>query len=149
MEETQLIGLALQGKTSNKNGQSNIDCGRLWQKFEKENYSNKIPHKSGDEIFAVYHSYDDDHTQPFSYFIGHKVSPGTQVPEGLDSLTIPQGALKKITAKGKMPDCIINSWQEIWNSDIPRAYSVDFEVYDQRSKDWKNAEVDIYISLKE
>ena len=29
---------------------------------------------------------------------------------------------------------------------IPRAYHADFEVYDERSKDWNQAEVDIFIS---
>lgn len=70
------------------------------------------------------------------------------VPDGLDSLNIPQGVYKKITARGKMPDCIAKAWQEIWSSDLPRAYQTDFEVYDKRSHDWDNAEVDIFVSIK-
>lgn len=33
-----LIGLKLDHKTTNEGGQSGIDCGNLWQKFEKENF---------------------------------------------------------------------------------------------------------------
>jgi predicted transcriptional regulator YdeE len=29
-----LVGLKLDKKTTNENGQSNFDCGNLWQKFE-------------------------------------------------------------------------------------------------------------------
>jgi|ERR1035437_1143048 predicted transcriptional regulator YdeE len=65
-EEFKLIGLPLETKTTNNNGQSAIDCGNLWQKFITGDYAEKIPGKSGKEIFAVYHSYEGDHTGPFS-----------------------------------------------------------------------------------
>jgi len=148
LEEIKLIGLSLPAKTTNEMGQSGIDCGNLWQKFEKENYAGKIPNKLSDEILAVYHHYEGDHTRPFSYFIGCKVEAETEIPEGLDGLLIPKGLYQKIIAAGKMPDCVINTWKEIWNSDIPRAYKADFEVYDERSKDWNNAIVDIFVSTE-
>ncbi len=72
----------------------------------------------------------------------------TDVPPGLGSITIPQGIYYKIIAKGKMPDCVIKAWKEVWASDIPRTYNIDFEVYDERSKDWNKAEVDVYLSVK-
>ena len=148
LEEIKLIGLALGTKTTNEMGQSNTDCGNLWQKFENENYANRIPDKLSDEILAVYHRYEGDHTQPFSYFIGCKVKAGTKVPEGMDSLIISKALYEKINANGKMPDCVANTWKGIWNSNMPRAYKADFEVYDEKSKDWSKAEVEIFISIK-
>ena len=149
LEEIKLIGLSLETKTTNANGQSAIDCGNLWQEFEKENYAAKIPNILSDEILAVYHQYEGDHTKPFSYFIGYKVKTDTEIPQGLDSLIIPKGTYQKIRAKGKMPDCIANTWKEIWNSNIPRAYQSDFEVYDDKSKDWNNAEIEVFVSIKQ
>lgn len=146
IEEINLIGLDLGRTTTNNNGQSGIDCGNLWQKFEQEGYADSILNKKGDEVYAVYYGYEGDHTQPFRYFIGCRVAENTHVPEGLDSLTIPKGSFRKITAKGKMPDCIANTWKDIWKSGIQRAYLFDFEIYDERSKDWSDAEVDIYLS---
>ncbi|MGN6249551.1 MAG: GyrI-like domain-containing protein [Ginsengibacter sp.] len=143
-----LTGISLSGKTSNENGQSGIDCGNLWQEFEKGDYQNKIPNKLSDDIFAVYYDYEGDHTQPFSYFIGCKTSPEIKVPEGFESLVIEDGNYEIITAEGKMPDCISNAWKRIWQSDIPRSYRKDFEVYDEKSRDWNNAEVNIYVSLR-
>lgn len=148
MEEIKLIGIALPHKTSNENNQSTKDCGNLWQKFEKESYLNKIPGKVDNTLYAVYHKYEGDFSQPFYYFIGAAVNPGTKVPKELESLLIPAGNYRKFIAHGQMPNCIASTWQEVWNQDIPRAYSVDFEVYDERSHDRSNAEVDIYISLK-
>ena len=148
LEEVKLIGLALTSKTTNLNGQSGIDCGNLWQEFENGNYAEMIPNKLTNEILAVYHQYERDHTRSFAYFIGCKVKTDSEIPSGLKSLTLPQGTYQKIEAKGIMPDCVINAWKEIWASDIPRAYKMDFEVYDERSKDWSNAEVEIYLSIK-
>lgn len=148
LPKIQVIGISLKSKTTNKNGQSKIECGNLWQKSEKEGLTNKIENKLGEEIFAVYYNYEGDHTKPFSYFIGCKVADGTKVPDNLESLIIPKGTFIKKIAKGKMRDCIADAWKEIWQSDLHRAYHKDFEVYDERSKDWSNAEVDIYVSTK-
>jgi predicted transcriptional regulator YdeE len=146
IEEFKLTGISLLSKTTNENGQSAIDCGNLWQQFEKGNCMDKIPGRLSDEIVAVYYDYEGDHTKPFSYFIGCKVADHSQVPEDFKSITIPAGKYEKIVAKGKMPDCMTEAWKEIWNSDIPRAYQKDFEIYDERSRDWKNSEVTIFIS---
>jgi predicted transcriptional regulator YdeE len=149
LEVIHLLGIALPAKTTNENGQSMIDCGSLWQKFEQGDYTSKIPGKISDEILAVYYAYEGDHTKPFSYFIGCRVKQGTPAPEGLSPLIIPKGTYQKMIASGKMPDCIANAWMEIWSSNIPRAYAYDFEVYDERSRDWSNAVVDIFISVNE
>lgn len=144
--EFRLIGLKLGNKTSNKGGQSGIDCGNLWQKFEKENFVDRIPGKLSEDIYAVYFDYEGDHTKPFSYFIGCKVNTDTDVPQGMDALLIPDGIYSKVIAKGKMPDCVANSWRDIWRSETDRAYKYDFEIYDDRSKDWNDAEVEIFVS---
>lgn len=145
-EEIQLIGLDLGRKTTNANGQSGIDGGNLWQRFEKENFANKIPNKTGDEVYAVYYGYEGDHTEPFRYFIGCSVTDNSDVSEKMDRLTIPSGTFQKLTAKGKMPDCIMNIWREIWASKINRGYKFDFEIYDERSHDWSDAEIDVFLS---
>ena len=142
----ELIGLKLFKKTTNEGGQSGIDCGSLWQKFETENFVERIPNKLSDEIYAVYFDYDEDYTRPFSYFIGCKVETGTVTPNGMTSLIIPENDYFKLIAKGIMPDCVANSWKGIWSSKIDRAYKYDFEIYDDRSKDWSNAEVEIFVS---
>lgn len=145
-DEFKLIGLKLNKKTINENGQSSIDCGNLWQMFENENYAERILDKLSSEIYAVYYNYDGDFTKPFSYFIGYKVKNHSEIPHGMDSLVIPAGSYSKVIAKGEMPDCITNSWKRIWSSNIARTYKFDFEIYDERSKDWSNAEVDIFVS---
>jgi predicted transcriptional regulator YdeE len=144
--EFKLVGLKLHHKTTNDGGQSSVDCGNLWQKFETENFAERIPDKLSAAIYAVYFDYEGDYTKPFSYFIGCKVKIDTDTLQGMDNLIIPAGSFTKVIAKGKMPDCVANSWKDIWSSKIDRAYKYDFEIYDERSKDWSNAEVEIFVS---
>ena len=148
IDRFKLIGLRLAQRTTNANGQSGIDCGNLWQKFEIGNFAERISDKLGEEIYAVYFDYEGDHTKPFSYFIGCKVKPETETPKGMDSLFVPAAVYSKMIAKGKMPDCIADAWKDIWTSKIERAYGYDFEIYGERSKDWSNAEVEIFVSVK-
>lgn len=143
-----LNGIYLPFKTTNEDGKSAIDCGNLWQKFQNEKCFIRIPGKLDDAVYAVYYEYEGDLAKPFSYFIGCRVSPDSEIPVGMKKLIIPEGSYRKFTAKGKMPDCIADTWKDIWESGIKRSYDFDFELYDERSRDWQNAEVNIFISIK-
>lgn len=142
-----LVGIQLEKKTRNANGEANLDCGNLWQRFEKEQIPAKIPRAFADKVFAVYFDYEGDHNAPFSYFIGCKVTADTAVPDGLRSITIPEQEYQIFHAKGKIPECIGAVWNEIWSSDVHRKYGFDFEIYDERSANWEAAEVDVFISI--
>lgn len=149
IQEIHLIGLSLPGKTSNAHGQSAIDCKNLWHQFEDGHHAARIANKLGDEIYGVYHQYEGDSNKPFSYFVGCRVKESTAVPDGLTHLLIPAGTYEKIVVKGKMPDCVMKAWKEIWATDYNRSFHTDFEVYDERAKDWNNAEVDVYLSVND
>ena len=148
LDEFYLIGLAMSTKTSNENGQSSIDCENLWHEFHKQKYADKILDKVSDDIYGVYFDYDGDSTKPFNYFIGYKVKKDSVLPTGLQSLIIAEGKFEKVTAKGKMPECVIKAWKQIWESPLERAYKYDFEIYDERSKNWEDAEVEVFVSIK-
>ncbi|REE05660.1 GyrI-like domain-containing protein [Marinoscillum furvescens] len=139
----QLVGLDLNRRTTNTNAQSSEDCGALWQKFEQE-VASKIKGRLSDKVFAVYYDYDPNDPAAFRYFVGSE-APTEPNPE-LDHLMIPPGSYQKVVAKGKMPECMTTAWKEVWESKHSRQYTFDFEVYDSRSQDWSNAEVDIFIS---
>ena len=141
-----LAGLKLPGFTSNKDNQSAIDCGKLWERFMRDGIQGKIDDKVSDDIFAVYYNYKSNYLDDFEYFIGCKVHPDVLQPEGIQILQVPTGKYTHINAEGSIPECIGETWQEIWNSEIPRAYSFDFERYGPLSKDWNDGVVPIYIS---
>jgi len=146
-DEIKLIGIILEKKTTNTSGQSAIDCGNLWQKFLSEGIANLIPGKIKDEILAVYFNYEGDYTKPFSYFIGCRVSDKQIIPNGLTGLIIPALKFQVFSAKGRMPECIAKAWENIWKSNINRAYRFDYEVYGEKSLDFENAEIEIFLSV--
>lgn len=149
MEGFKLIGLKLKRKTKNENEQSAKDCGELWQHFEINKIAELIPNKISDSIYAVYYDYESDEKGLFSYFIGCKVAENTVAPKDLDELIIPQQNYYKVTAKGQMTACISEAWTKIWNANINRKFGFDFEIYDERSHNWNDAEIDIYLSIND
>lgn len=147
IEGFQLAGIQWPGKTTNQNNQSSTDCGILWQQFEKENIIEQIPHRLSDTIYAVYYDYEFTPQEKFRYFIGCQIEKNGPVPEKLDTLWIPAQDYQIIKAQGKMTDCLVKAWKNIWTTKIPRKFGFDFEVYDERSHNWNDAEVDIYLSV--
>jgi predicted transcriptional regulator YdeE len=141
-----LAGIQLEHPTRNAHGQSMADCGSLWERFMKESIALKIPEKFSETIYAVYFNYSGDHNDPYNYFIGCQVPEATTAKDGLSVINVPAARYTKFIAKGKIPDCIASTWNNIWKSKIQRAYIADFEVYDERSSDWESGEVDIFLS---
>lgn len=148
-DKFKLIGLRLENKTTNANNQSSVDCGNLWQKFETNKIFEIIPGKISNEIYAVYYDYEKDEKEAFSYFIGCMVDESAVAPTELDELLIPSQNYMKYTAKGAMTGCITEAWKKIWSSDNNRKFGFDFEVYDERSHNWNDAELDIYVSTSD
>ena len=60
---------------------------------------------------------------------------------------IPAQTYAVFTAKGQMPDEVLSIWSMVWLSDLPRTYTFDFEVYDQRFTNPKQKEVDICVAI--
>src|SRR5690606_16674840 len=122
MEGFELIGLKLNRKTKNENGQSAKDCGGLWQHFEVNKTTEIIPNKISTAIYAVYYDYESDENGSFSYFLGCKVEPNTELPRNLDKLSIPAQRYHKEIAKGQMTGCVTDAWKRIWHSNINRKF---------------------------
>lgn len=61
--------------------------------------------------------------------------------------TIPPSTYIVFSAKGEFPKNIINTWQDIWGSNMQRPYTADFEVYDENFQKKLSTDVEIYIAL--
>jgi AraC family transcriptional regulator len=88
----------------------------------------------------------------FSYIIGSEVTHTDNVPDDMVSREILEANYAVFTARGTMPDSIQNMIKYIYQEWLPKskyqhAHSPEFELYDERSDDSENAEVDIYIPI--
>jgi len=143
LEEIKVIGI--EARTSNDAASDEIP--KLWQKFFTEGIKDKIPNKISSDILSLYTEYESDYTKPYTIIICCKVKDFSDVPEGMVSKIIPASKFAVFTAKGKMPDELVKTWQHIWSSDLERTYTGDFDVYTEKySSD--EPEADVYVAIK-
>ncbi len=150
-----IIGITV--RTSNQNEQSAKDIPALWNKFLSENIAGKIQNKLSDNVYCVYTDYEGDHTKPYTAFVGCKVSTLEQIPEGCRGMTFNDGNYEKFTAKGNLMDGIIwQEWLKIWEANLDRTFTADFEVYarlpkrsgqGEKAQNPENAEVEIFVAV--
>lgn len=146
MNSFQIIGISV--RTINEGEKAKTDIGELWRKFMSENMLEKIPNVIDETIYAVYTDYESDHTKPYTTILGYKVSALDKIPEGMVGKKIEQTAYNKFIAKGDLTDnAVIDEWMKIWNMDLDRKYTADFETYGEKAADPKNGEAEIYIAI--
>jgi len=147
IQKFNLIGISV--RTTNENGQSGKDIPALWSQFMSEEIQSKIPNKVSEDIFCIYTDYEKDHTKPYTTILGCKVENLDVVPENMIDKTIESAHYEEFIAKGNLSEGIVfNKWLEIWNSDLDRSFTADFEVYGEKTQNPENAEVAIYIALQ-
>lgn len=135
-------------KTTNQKGQAARDIPKFWDSFYKENVLLQIPNRIDESVLGVYTDYVGDFTKPYTILIGCPVSSLDDIPEGLEGKNIARTTYAVFEAKGSFPQCLVDTWNHIWNSGLERAYRSDFEVYGPKFGTPENAHVDVYISIK-
>ncbi|KQC31026.1 GyrI-like domain-containing protein [Flagellimonas eckloniae] len=142
-----IVGIS--ARTSNENGKAENDIPQLWQKFMAEGVAHKIPHKVDDTIYAIYTNYEGDHTKPYTIVIGCNVSNLDNIPEDLTVKMVPSSNYTKFMAKGDLTkDAVINTWMEIWNTDLKRTYTTDIEIYGEKALNPTDGEAEILIAVQ-
>ena len=142
-----VIGISV--RTTNENGQAAKDIPVLWEKFMSEGILGQIPNKIDNSLYCIYTDYEKDHTKPYTTILGCKVENLNDIPNQMVSRTIDVATYQKFVAKGKlMEGAVYNEWTKIWNSELERTFTADFEVYNERSLNPENAEVDIFVAVK-
>ncbi|CAM1339859.1 MULTISPECIES: GyrI-like domain-containing protein [Tenacibaculum] len=141
-----IVGISV--RTTNENQQAAKDIPALWQRFMSENIAEQIPNKFSNEVYAVYTDYESDYTNPYTTIIGCRVNEIGNISEGLVSKRIEAPKYKKYVVKGDLANNIVyNKWLEIWDEEINRAYTSDYEIYGAMASDSTNAEVEIFIGV--
>lgn len=155
MEKNYIMIVGIEVRTSNQaemNGAGRI--GAHWQRFFQENVAGQIVNAVSDDVFAIYTDYESDVNGEYSFVLGKQVGSFADVPAGLVSKVLPASRYSVFTTpKGPMPNVVIEAWQHIWSLSATqlggeRAYRADFEVYDHRSADPGNTQIEIFISVK-
>ena len=146
IQKFNIIGVSI--RTTNENEQSGKDIPALWDKFISEGIAEKIPNKINHSIYSIYTDYEKDHTKPYTTILGCAVESLDLIPEGMIGKVIETASYEKFIAKGNLNNgIVINEWIKIWNSDLNRSFTSDFEIYGEKAQNPENAEVDIFIAI--
>jgi len=145
LEEKVVTGIKI--KTTNQDGKAIQDIGMTWQKLFANGIYEKIPNKINGKTIGLYTEYEGDYTRPYTFIAGAEVSQEVQIGEEIESIVIPKGKYAKFVITGDVQNSVGKAWQEIWNMDLKRKYTCDFEEYQNNSEDMQKQEIHIYIAL--
>lgn len=67
----------------------------------------------------------------------------------MDQKIIPKGKYAKFVIIGDVQKSVGEAWQKIWQMDLKRKYTGDFEEYQNNSEDMQQQEIHIYIAIED
>jgi predicted transcriptional regulator YdeE len=132
-------------------GESKI--GPLWQRFMQENLAARIPDRADSAFTVVYSNYASDENGDYDYLLGARVTSVDYPPAGMSWRRVEPATYAVIlTDKGQMPSVLQAAWDRIWHMSPgelggKRAFITDYEIYDQRTANSQDAQVEIHIGL--
>ena len=136
-------------RTTNQNYQATKEIAELWQRFMSENILAKIPNKVDNTVYSLYADYERDHTQPYTAILGCRVENLNEIPEGMTGRSFDGGNYIKTTARGDlMKGLIVNQWAKIFEMELDRTFTADFEVFGEKALNPSDAEVDFYVAVR-
>ncbi|WKY44575.1 GyrI-like domain-containing protein [Eubacteriaceae bacterium ES2] len=138
LEEKTLSGIS--ATTGNHDPQMSETIGNLWSTFYQVGITNTIKNKVNPYSIGLYSDYHDD---LYTVTVGNEVFKNENFE--LETKIIPAGNYAKFSVHGNMVSAVANAWEEIWQLDLNRRFTGDFEEY--LNSDWENGDIDIYIAL--
>lgn len=151
-EAFQIIGISTETSNANElTAQAKIP--QLWQDFYEKNIVDQLSKLDNQNVYGLYSDYETDVNGNYAITIGVEASKMNDASPEWVIKTIPAAKYLVFTShKGKMPEIVIQTWQEIWawfaNSKVERTYTGDFELYDERCANPQEAQVEVYIAIK-
>lgn len=141
LEEKKIIGVA--GRTGNADPNMQAVIGGLWQQYYEGKVCEKIEDKVTDYAYGIYSDYQGD---TYQVMVGAEVS---EIKDNVDlhTLIIPKGKYAKFHIVGDMVKDVQDAWGEIWQMNLNRIFTADFEEY--VAFDGTNSTVNIYIAIEE
>lgn len=145
LNEMQVVGLIKE--TTNSNNKSVRDIGMLWEEFLGKEHWKNIENRKNNKSIGLYTDYKGDFTQPFNFICGCEVDKNLQFKLPLISKTIQGGRYAKFIISGDAKESVGEFWLKLWQMNLDRKYSCDFEEYQNNTHNMQNQEIHIYISI--
>ena len=139
LEEKTVVGLG--ASTGNADPNMSEIISNLWKNLYQPGLYNSINNRINTYAIGLYSDYTKDQ---YHVLAGFEVSKAEN--KELTVKTIPAGNYAKFSIHGNMVTAVSEAWNEIWNMDLERTFTGDFEEY--LNDDWENADILIYVAIK-
>lgn len=136
----QKVIVGINTETGNTDTEMQSKIGKLWQEFYMNGISETIKNKASQYAIGLYSDYTDD---KYTVTVGYEVLNADNTK--LSVKIIPAGKYAKFSIHGNMQTAVNNAWKEIWEMDLDRSFTGDFEEY--LNSDMENADINIYIAI--
>jgi len=155
-----LADFSIAGLSVTTNNRAEMQAGQgkiaaLVQRYYQQKMAERLKARTEPGVtYALYTEFVDQDRADYTYLIGEKVETGLpQNAASVRSLSLEPSHYQRFTTDaGAMPNVVIDAWQSIWSmSDSEfasrRLFKADFERYDQRAIDPKQAVIEIYLGI--
>lgn len=139
LEEKIIVGVST--TTSNDDPKMGEKIGKLWSDLYQGGANEKIKNKVNEYAIGLYSDYTEN---SYTVTAGNEVSKSEN--DELITKIIPAGRYAKFSVHGHMERAVAQAWGEIWQMQLERSFTGDFEEY--LNSDFENSDIDIYIALK-
>jgi len=146
LEEKTVAGLS--ARTNNTSPDMGTVIGGLWTRFYTPGTFDAIPDRCNEKSLGIYTEYAGDEKADYTAIVGCEANAPADaaLPAGIKLFKIPAGTYARFIVRGHMQRAVMEFWEKLWSMNLPRAFTCDFEEYQNASVD--DAEIHIYISLK-
>ena len=137
----QVYGFSIRTNNADEMNPKTAKIAALHQKFDQQVI---VDYESGERVYAIYYDYESDASGDYSVLAGFD---GKDDKNNLELVEIQAGDYLVFSAKGNIPQIVIETWVEIWayfssqSCVHTRLFTTDFEFY--KSSD----EVEIHIAI--
>lgn len=146
LEEKIVAGIS--ARTSNDAPDAGMVIGSLWGRFFEEGIFFNISNKTNEKSIGLYSDYTGYKMEEYQITVGCEVNSREQEQENLTFAVIPAGKYAKFIVRGNMQKAVSEFWIKLWNMDLNRSFTGDFEEY-QPGGTMEESEIHMYIALKE
>lgn len=145
LEERITVGVS--ARTNNQDSNMPIIIGELWEQFFQKGIYGQIGNKVNGKTVGLYSNYENELYGDYDIVVCCEVLSQDSQPEGTIMKRIPAGKYAKFIVRGPMKTAVAEFWGKLWNMDLKRTYTGDFEEY-QESGSPENSEIHVFIAIK-
>lgn len=147
----EILFIGMKNRTTMQKKQNQIDVPCFWQQFQTSATASLIPHKVNQAAMGIYCNWDYD--ENFDVLTGCQVNRLTDIPKEMIGYKISAAKYMAFTVPGNTTEDLLYAWQYIYgvwmpNTGYERAFSDDFDMFDDRFTHPEKPESEIYIPIR-